>query len=60
MCDETEPGQLKNAAEMATLLAVKEATFRDLARRRRWPCYRIGRAVRWSLPEIRRLLREED
>jgi excisionase family DNA binding protein len=58
MC-ETQP-QLKNAAEMATLLAVKEATFRDLARRRGWPCYRIGRQVRFDPEEIRRFLREND
>jgi excisionase family DNA binding protein len=55
---ETQP-QLKNAAEMASYFGVRESTFRDLARRRRWPHWRVGRAVRWSLPEIERLLRED-
>ena len=51
---------LANAAEMSALLHMPIGTWRDLARRRRLPAYRIGRAIRWDVKEVLALLREED
>lgn len=56
MCDAP---RLASAPEMAALLAMRVSTFRDLARRRRFPAYRIGRAVRFDPAEIYALLRQE-
>lgn len=56
MCDRPS---LRTAAEMAELLHLKVGTWRDLARRRRFPRYSVGHAVRWDEGEILRLLRDE-
>lgn len=51
--------QLATAAEMAAALGLKESTWRDVARRRGYPCFRIAHAVRWDLTEILALVRED-
>jgi excisionase family DNA binding protein len=56
MCDRP---QLSNAEQMAQRLGIKPNTWRDLARRRHLPHFRIGRAVRWDEEQILELLREE-
>jgi hypothetical protein len=58
MCDDGLP-KLVNAAEGSAFFGLKEGTFRDLVRRRGWPTYKIGHAVRYSLDELVRLARDE-
>lgn len=57
MCDTP---RLLTAPEMAQVFHLKEGTFRDLSRRRGWPCFRLGRSVRWDLEEILKVVREQD
>lgn len=56
MCDRP---QLSKADEAAAYFGLKESTFRDLVRRRGWPVYRIGHAVRYDLAELIHLARDE-
>ncbi len=58
MCDKAEL-DLRDAKSMGEALGMKPSTFRDVARRRKFPRFEIGHAVRWNLPEILRLVREE-
>lgn len=54
-----EGRDLRNAAGMAEGFGMKVGTWRDLARRRRFPRYELGHCVRWDFAEIAALVREE-
>lgn len=53
------PPRLVTTVEMANILRMNPSTFPDIARRREFPRWRIGRAVRYDPDEILALLREE-
>lgn len=57
MCDRLQ--QLVSGREMAELLGLKPNTWRDLARRRRFPHWKVGRSVRFDPAEILDLLRDD-
>jgi hypothetical protein len=56
MCDLP---QLSKAAEAAAYFGLKEGTFRDLVRRKKWPVYRLAHSVRYDLQELTQLARDE-
>lgn len=58
MCERQVP-ELRNAVEMAAVFGLKVGTWRDLARRRHLPHYKVGVAVRWDLREVLAICREE-
>lgn len=56
MCDRPK---LATLPELAELLDMRPGTVYDLARRRHWPTYRVGRSVRVDVDEILALLRDK-